>query len=182
MAIHTQQSLSGFIASNPQLSFTDRGDARFYAKIGQEHFQRNDDGSFTKLETTFHGLVQYRRAAERSYAAFAKGDKFVAEGYIHPYEYTNADGQAVQGEEFVAKKIGHDTARTTYTVDRTRQAQTSERDHGVDPAGHDTPDQASRMESRAPEPVDAAEPTRNLASFETRPTAEPAPGAPAVSL
>lgn len=118
MAMHTQQSLSGFIASDPQLTATDRGDARFYAKIGQEHYQRNLDGSFTQLETTFHDLVVYRRTAERAHAVFAKGDKFVAEGYVHPYEYPN--GQTVTGEEFVAKRIGHDTARTTYTVDRNR--------------------------------------------------------------
>lgn len=120
MGMHAQQSLSGFIASNPQLGVTERGDARLYIKVGQEHYQRNPDGSFTQTETTFHDLVVYRRTAERAHAAFTKGDKFVAEGYVHPYEYPNEYGQTVTGEEFVAKKIGHDTARTTYTVDRTR--------------------------------------------------------------
>lgn len=156
MAIHTQQSLSGFIASNPQLSFTDRGDARFYAKIGQEHFQRNDDGSFTKLETTFHDLVQYRRAAERSDAAFAKGDKFVAEGYVHPYGYTNADGQAIQGEEFVARKIGHDTARTSYTVDRTRPDRDAATEQGIDGTGSQndlTPASEPAHPSAKPDPA-----------------------------
>lgn len=119
MALHTQQSLSGFIASEPRLTVTDRGDTRFYAKIGQEHYHRNPDGSFTQLETTFHDLVLYRRTAERAHAAFAKGDKFVAEGYVHTYEYLSEFGQTKTGEEFVAKKIGHDTARTAYTVDRT---------------------------------------------------------------
>ncbi|WP_053208275.1 single-stranded DNA-binding protein [Jiangella muralis] len=119
MPLHTQQSLSGFIASEPRLTVTDRGDTRFYAKIGQEHYHRNPDGSFTQLETTFHDLVLYRRTAERAHAAFSKGDKFVAEGYVHTYEYLNEFGQTKTGEEFVAKKIGHDTARTTYSVDRT---------------------------------------------------------------
>jgi single-strand DNA-binding protein len=151
MAMHTQHSLSGFIASTPHLSFTDRGDVRFYAKIGQEHYQRNDDGSFTKLETTFHDLVQYRRAAERSYAAFAKGDKFVAEGYIHPYEYTNAEGQDVQGEEFVAKKIGHDTARTTYTVNRDRTR----------PNRNAAPEQGTDSADREGTPAQVAEPARS---------------------
>lgn len=34
MAIRTQESLSGFIASDPQLTYTERGDARFYALYG----------------------------------------------------------------------------------------------------------------------------------------------------
>lgn len=117
MAIHTQQSVSGFIASDPQLSYTARGEARFYARVGQEHYRKEPDGTFTELDPTFHDLVAYRATAERAHARFAKGDSFVAEGYAHPYEYER-DGQSMQGEEFVAKKVGHDLARTSYEVDR----------------------------------------------------------------
>lgn len=120
--LHVQQSVSGFIASAPQLSYTDRGDARFYVKVGQEHFTRNDDGSFTKQDTTFHDLVAYRRTAEVAHERFAKGDNFVAEGYVRDYTYTDAEGNSAQGSEFIARKIGHDLARTTYNVDRSRRA------------------------------------------------------------
>ncbi|SCX05970.1 hypothetical protein [Corynebacterium jeikeium] len=40
----------------------------------------------------------------------------VTVGASYTYE---RDGQTIAGEEFVAKKIGHDTARTRYDVDRT---------------------------------------------------------------
>jgi hypothetical protein len=33
MAIHTQQSLSGFIATDPQLSFNANGEARLHERI-----------------------------------------------------------------------------------------------------------------------------------------------------
>lgn len=118
MAIRTQESLSGFIASDPQLTYTERGNARFYARFGQENFQREEDGTFTKLEPSFGNLVLYRATAERAFERFTKGDQFVAEGYAHDYTYERA-GQTIAGEEFVAKKIGHDTARTRYDVDRT---------------------------------------------------------------
>lgn len=117
MAIRTQQSISGFIASDPQLTETERGEARFYARFGQENYRREDDGTFTKLESTFSNLVLYRATAERAYGQLAKGDQFVAEGYVHSYE-VEREGQTVADEEFVAKKIGHDTARTHYNVDR----------------------------------------------------------------
>ncbi len=123
MAIHTQESLSGFIASEPHLSFTEKGDARLFVKIGQEHYRREDDGSFTQTETTFHDLVAFRKTAERAHQRFAKGDKFVAEGYTHHYDRTDDTGQTVKAEEFIAKKIGHDLARTRYTVDRPRRTQ-----------------------------------------------------------
>lgn len=126
MTLHTQQSLSGFIASEPQQTVTDNGDARFYARVGQQHFRRNDDGTFTELEPTFHDLVAYRSTAERAAARFAKGDHFVSEGYVRAFT-VDRNGTAQDAEEFVAKKIGHDLARTEYDVDRTRRSALLER-------------------------------------------------------
>ena len=120
MPLHTQQSLSGFIASEPQHSVTENGETRFYVRVGQPHFRREDDGNFTVLEPSFHDLVAYRATADRALSRFAKGDSFVAEGYIRSFDFER-DGEIVQREEFVAKKIGHDLARTNYDVDRTRR-------------------------------------------------------------
>ena len=55
MAIRTHQSISGFVASDPQLSYTDRGAARLYMKVGIEHYRKEPDNTSTQLETTFHG-------------------------------------------------------------------------------------------------------------------------------
>jgi single-strand DNA-binding protein len=121
MTLHTQQSLSGFIASEPQHSVTESGDSRFYVRVGQPHFRREDDGSFTELDPSFHDMVAYRATADRAHDRFAKGDSFVAEGYIRTFQ-VERDGEPVEREEFVAKKIGHDLARTHYEVDRARRA------------------------------------------------------------
>ncbi len=138
MAIHAQQSISGFIATDPQLTVTDRGEARFYARFGQENFHREEDGSFTKLEPSFHNLVVYRATAERAFERFAKGDNFLAEGYVRPVNYER-EGQAVESEEFVAKRMGHDAVRTRYDVDRSprtaaaREAVQREQERAFDP-------------------------------------------------
>ncbi|WP_104128283.1 single-stranded DNA-binding protein [Cryobacterium sp. Y57] len=120
MALHTQQSLSGFIASDPQRSVTENGDTRFCVRVGQPHFRHDYSGSFTALEPTFHDLVAYRATAERALNRLAKGDSFVAEGYVRTFQ-VERDGEAIQREEFVVKKIGHDLARTNYQVDRTHR-------------------------------------------------------------
>lgn len=117
MAIRTGQSVAGFIASDPQLSYGPQGVPRFYSRIGIEHHRREQDGSFTELEPSFHNLVVYRKTAEHAADMFAKGDRFVADGYVREYTYEK-EGQQRGGEEFVAKKIGHDAARSSYTVDR----------------------------------------------------------------
>lgn len=134
MSIHTQESVSGFVASEPQLTNSTNGNPRLYFRFGQEHFRREEDGSFTQLETSYHHLVMFGRSAEHTSARFAKGDNFLAEGYQRPVSYER-DGQTVEGEEFVAKRIGHDTARTRYDVDRS-------------PRGADR-DRADKEQSRA---------------------------------
>jgi len=117
MSIHTQESVSGFVATDPKLTTSENGNQRLYFRFGQEHFRREESGSFTQLETTFHHLVVFGRSAELANERFAKGDNFIAEGYQHSVSFER-DGQPVEGEEFVAKRIGHDAGRTRYDVDR----------------------------------------------------------------
>ena len=118
MTIHTQESVSGFVASSPQLTQTEKGDARLYFRFGQEHFRKEDDGSFTQLETTFHHLVMFGRSANHAHDRFRKGDNFIAEGDSKTYTKT-VKGQPQEGDQFVASRIGHDNNITRYTVDRT---------------------------------------------------------------
>ncbi len=118
MSIPTHASLHGFIARSPVLSLLPDGTARMYARVGVEHWRREPDGAFTKLETTFHDLVVFDTAAQRAYTQFWPGDVFVASGHIHTHSREH-DDRSVACEEFVARHIGHDTARTHYEVDRT---------------------------------------------------------------
>jgi single-strand DNA-binding protein len=131
MTIPIQMSLHGFIATAPQLNFTGNGAARFYARVGVEHYRKETDGSFTKLDSTFHDMVAYAKTAERAYAKFKVGDNFVASGYISEYE-VDRSGQTQAREEFVARRIGHDLARTKYELDRTPSRQ-------LDPPSADPP-------------------------------------------
>lgn len=138
MTIDTQQSISGFIATQPRLSVGENGVARFHARIGIEHARQEPDGSFTQLEPTFHDLAIFRKTAEEAASRFRKGDRFVASGRIHEYTYEK-DGQQVPAEEFIASRIGHDLARTRYEVDRTPRRPNVDHDApSQDDLGHDT--------------------------------------------
>ena len=74
--------------------------------------------TFTTLDPTFHDLVVFNKTAERAYAQFKVGDQFLASGYIHEYEVERPEGSQIR-EQFVARRTGHDTARTRYSIDRT---------------------------------------------------------------
>ena len=97
MSIPTQMSLVGFIASAPELHFTKQGAECCRLRVGVEQWRKEVDGSFTKLDPTFHDMVAFESTARETYARFRKGDSFVASGYIHEYEVESRDGQRHQG-------------------------------------------------------------------------------------
>lgn len=118
MTIPTQMSLQGFIATAPELTFTGRGHARFYCRVGIEQHRKEPNGAFTKLDPVYCDLVLFDRAAERAYPRFRPGDQIVASGYIHEYQADDQSKHIQVREQFVARRIGHDCARTRYVVDR----------------------------------------------------------------
>ena len=115
MTIRTKESLSGFIASDPELTFTSKGDARLYMRVGQPQARFKEDGTFTNLDPAFTDLVMFRKSAELAHAQFRKGDNFIAEGETRTY----TGNEGADREQFVASRIGHDNNITRYTVDRT---------------------------------------------------------------
>ena len=117
MALKTSQSINGFIASDPRITFNGEGQARFYARIGINHFRREGDGSFTELEPSFHDLIQFGKGAELSAERFRKGDNFLAQGYVRDYTRV-VEGQERTDEQFVTKRLAHDPNITTYHVER----------------------------------------------------------------
>src|SRR3954454_10277615 len=104
MSIPTQMSLAGFIASAPDLHFTSAGAEYVRVRVGVEQWRKAVDGSFTKLEPTFHDMVAFESTARETYARFRTGDSFVASGYVHEYEVERTVGSVIK-EEFVARKI-----------------------------------------------------------------------------
>ena len=73
MTIRTKQSLSGFVATDPELTFTSNGDARVYMRIGQPQARFEQDGTFTQLDPEFTDLVMFRKSAELAHEQFELG-------------------------------------------------------------------------------------------------------------
>lgn len=124
MSIPTQMSLVGFIASEPDLRVSSTEAEYLRVRVGVEQWRHEADGSFTKLDPTFHDMVAFETTARETHDRFKKGDSFVASGYVREYEVTH-DGNTVVKEEFVARKIGHNVNKTAYEVQRRRLATTA---------------------------------------------------------
>lgn len=117
MTIPTQMSLHGFIATVPHLTFGETGIARFFVRVGVEHYRKEFGGNFTKLDPSFHSMAMFGRKAEKAYNQFQVGDQIIASGYVNEYD-VERNGVTEQREEFIARQIGHDAHRTRYTVSR----------------------------------------------------------------
>ncbi|KQW42613.1 single-stranded DNA-binding protein [Nocardioides sp. Root1257] len=124
MSIPTQMSLAGFIATDPDLHFTTAGAEYVRLRVGVENWHKEVDGSFTKLDPSYHDMVAFESTARELYARFKRGDSFVASGYVHEYEVEREGGSVIK-EEFVARKIGHNVNKTAYEVHRRRLAPTA---------------------------------------------------------
>lgn len=154
MAIPIKQSLSGFVVSEPEASTTRNGAQRVHMRIGSESWRRNVDGSFTQEGITYHTLALYDRAALKAYKLFEKGDRFVAEGYVHTYQ-AEVEGQTRDFEEFVARKIGHDANTTRYRVDRTPNERPGGRAQGPAAGAESGPASGARSATNPADPVAA---------------------------
>lgn len=119
MPMPTKPGVSGFIASDPTLSFTRYGDARFYARVGlHQDAERDEQGNFHEVEPYFTDLIMFGPSAERAHATYQKGDNFIAQGQERSYTQ-NVEGEQVTREQFRASTIGPNGNITTFNIDRT---------------------------------------------------------------
>ncbi len=121
MPIRTETAIHGFIASEPRLTYTERGEARLYARVGRDRFERAENGDYVQLDPDFHDLLMWGRSAERACETVAKGDRFIAEGRVVERE-RQVDGHSEISEAFVASRIGLDLNVMTVSVHRRREA------------------------------------------------------------
>jgi len=131
------------------------------ARVGQEQFEADGQGGFQQLDNHYFNVVQYGKSAERSFNQFKPGDRFVTEGYVRDFTYENREGEQIEGKEFVVKKIGHDTARTRYEVDRSPRQPSAERDGAAPAAEHGVEQDAPDAE---PAPADKSTKSKSTRS------------------
>ncbi len=130
MAIRTHQSLSGYVATEPNTDPARDGTPRFYARAGQRQGRRESDGTYTKLPTEYVHIVAYGDAAEEATALLAKGVGFVAEGRFRPVKYEN-DGKTITGHEFEVWKVGRRQGADEQTTTREVSAEKVTRNREV---------------------------------------------------
>ncbi|MEL5990279.1 single-stranded DNA-binding protein [Microbacterium phosphatis] len=116
MGIKNGVIMVGHIAGDPKLTYSEKtGTPRFYARVGVDHWRREDDGTFTNTGRTFHDLAQRYKGAEASMELLKKGDDFIATGQFKKFT-DPVTGE--EREEFRADTLTPNPVTTRLIIDR----------------------------------------------------------------
>ena len=116
MGIKDGTIMIGHIAGDPRLTHSEKtGTPRFYARVGVDHWRREDDGTFTKTDRTFHDLAVRYKAAEAAMDLFKKGDDFIATGRFEKFTDPTTGAER---EEFRADTLTPNPVSTRLSIDR----------------------------------------------------------------
>ena len=116
MGIKNGTIMVGHIAGDPRLTHSEKtGTPRFYARVGVDHWRREDDGTFTKTDRTFHDLAVRYKAAEVGIELFKKGDDFIATGRFEKFTDPTTGAER---EEFRADTLTPNPVSTRLSIDR----------------------------------------------------------------
>lgn len=116
MGIKNATVLIGHIAGETKLTYSEKtGTPRFYARVGVDHWRREEDGTFTKLERTHHDLAIRYKAAEVAKELLRNGDDFIATGRFAKFKDPDT---GVEREEFRADTLSPNPVLTRLTINR----------------------------------------------------------------
>ena len=116
MSIKNATVMVCHIAGDPRLTYSEKtGTPRFYARVGVDHWRREEDGTFTKLDRTFHDLSLRYKAAEVAKELYRKGDDVIATG---KFEQFPAPETGVEREEFRADTLTPNPVSTRLSIER----------------------------------------------------------------
>jgi single-strand DNA-binding protein len=117
--IPTRQSLEGVFLTGLRPGTTRTGIPVLRAVVRAQQW-RHEGEMFTAGEAVTCDLVVFHEATQRARTRFRPGDAFIASGHVNTFDVTR-EGKKVTCHEFVARRLGHDAARTRYKVTRTRR-------------------------------------------------------------
>lgn len=148
MGIKNGTIMIGHIAGDPRLTHSEKtGTPRFYARVGVDHWRREDDGTFTKTDRTLHDLAVRYKAAEAAIELFKKGDDFIATGRFE--KFTDPTSGA-EREEFRADTLTPNPVSTRLVIDREPRNGPARQAPGADRSqAFERPEQSSQARETA---------------------------------
>jgi single-strand DNA-binding protein len=112
-------TLVGNLTADPELRFTPSGLQVANLRIAVTPRTRQEDGTWTDGETSFHTLNVWRDQAEHAAESLGKGARVIVVGRPKQRSWTDTDGTTHQVTEVDAEELGPSLRWATATVSRT---------------------------------------------------------------
>ncbi|GAB4086400.1 hypothetical protein GCM10028784_30300 [Myceligenerans cantabricum] len=114
--IPVEQGLEGMLETDLTWSETRDGTAMLRGRVRVERWRASSGGPPHRLPPVFCTLVVFNEHTQKARAHFQAGDAILASGRLRALP---SDEQGKERHVFVARRLGHDAARTRYQVVRT---------------------------------------------------------------
>ena len=112
-------TLVGNLTADPELRYTPSGLPVTSLRLAVTPRTRQDDGSWTDGETSFHTINVWRDQAEHAVDSLSKGARLIVVGRPKERSWTDQDGNAHQVTEVDAEEVGPSLRWATAKVART---------------------------------------------------------------
>jgi single-strand DNA-binding protein len=112
-------TLVGNLTADPELRFTPSGLQVANLRIAVTPRTRQQDGTWTQGETSFHTVTVWRDQAEHAAETLAKGARVIVVGRPKERSWTDADGTEHQVTEVDAEELGPSLRWATAKLTRT---------------------------------------------------------------
>lgn len=149
--LELKDSIYAFVASKPQLTYTENGDARLYFKAGQRHRHYDPEAGWQNQPTTFHDVVAFKGAAQFGIEHLREKDRFIAQGSLR--QYTNKHTGEPE-EQFEATRFLPATPTSKNTAGRAPRKTLELQSQSPEAASAEAP-QIEQTLRRAPQPQHA---------------------------
>jgi len=112
-------TLVGNLTADPELRFTPSGLQVANLRLAVTPHTRQQDGSWTQGETSFHTVTVWRDQAGNAAETLSKGARVIVVGRPKERSWTDQDGTTHQVTEVDAEELGPSLRWATATLSRT---------------------------------------------------------------
>jgi single-strand DNA-binding protein len=130
MAADNHTTITGNLAADPELKFTNNGVAVANLRVAVTSRVQDKDGTWRDGETSFHRVTVWRQQAVNLTDSLGKGDRVMVTGRLRQRSWETPDGERRTSTEIDADEVGASLKFHTAKLERAQQ-----RGNGGDRAG-----------------------------------------------
>ena len=130
MAADNHTTITGNLAADPELKFTNNGVAVANLRVAVTSRVQDKDGTWRDGETSFHRVNVWRQQAVNLTDSLGKGDRVMVTGRLRQRSWETPEGDKRSVAEIEADEVGASLRFATAKLERATERGPSDRSQG----------------------------------------------------